>query len=148
MSVTSGSAALRALAQTRTQHGKASSEYADAVGAFLERVVNPRTGEIVGQRGACPACAQGSELLGVAFRLRAGCPLCDDTGLACPVCRNAGWIGVYPPGVDPTDPTDNRPSSPRRCPACVVGDGDGRLVADGLRRLQALAAWYRAGERP
>jgi hypothetical protein len=137
--------ALRALAVIRTQHGKGSHEYATAVEAFVDCLIDPSTGEVLGiERATCPACRIWSDLLDLGLHFRVGCPDCDDTGLACPGCRGARWVRRATPTSD--DPGDNRPHTIRPCPICAVASAEGAYQRDGLRAIQALARYYRARE--
>lgn len=137
--------ALRELARIRGQHGKGGESYAEAVVKFVERLVDPRTGEVLGiERATCPSCRIWSPLLHAGLRFRVGCPDCDDTGLACPGCRGARWVRRATPTSD--DPAENRPHAIRPCPICAVSDSDGAYQRDGLRAIQALARYYRPTE--
>jgi hypothetical protein len=137
--------ALRALALVRTQHGKGSHEYATAVTAFVECLVDPSSGEVLGiEQATCPGCRLYSAMLGVGLRFRVGCPDCDDTGLACPGCRGARWVRWPTPTSD--DPSDNRPHTIRPCPICAVASQEGAYQRDGLRAIQALARYYRPAQ--
>lgn len=140
----STSEATRRLAAVRHHHGKASEQYARAVLDFLAGCVDPATGVIgLQDTGFCPACAIESQLLDLPLRFRSGwCPACDDTGLACPGCRNANWVRQGPPGYDPNDLGDNSIATLRPCPVCARGIGDEKYQRDGLAAVQALAARY------
>jgi hypothetical protein len=136
---------LRYLAKLRTTPGKGSDDYADAVSEFVECLVDPRTGEVLGiERATCPSCRIFSPLLDIRLRFRLGCPDCDDTGLACPGCLGTRWVRRATPTSD--DPSDNRPHTIKPCPICAVAGEGGAYERDGLRALQALARYYRPRE--
>jgi hypothetical protein len=137
---------LRYLASIRAQHGKGSKEYGAAVSDYANRLVDPRTGEILGQRAICPACRVSSDVLDLSLRFVLGCLSCGDTGLACVGCGNAAWVRTAPDWYDPTDLSDNRvPVTLKACPICAlwVGSGDeGGYQHDGLRAVQRHARYY------
>ena len=121
--------------------GKRSEEYAEAVTAFLGRLVSPKTGELVGERARCPGCSIGSALFELPYRFLVGCQLCGELGIVCPGCRGAGHVRLAHAGSD--DPLDTRPAKLAVCPLCLGGPAAGIIDAP-QRLLVTLERLYRA----
>lgn len=134
---------MRGLARIRAQLGKASHEYGEAVQEFVDRLVDPETGEILGLRAVCPDCRVHSAMLGLRLRFVRGCELCADTGLACPVCANALWVRRAPKDYD--DPGSTRLAALIACPRCATHVDD-RYTRDVLRAFD-YRRYYHGGSR-